>query len=277
MIDMRYKPRFLPQINAPYNIIVDKLNDEGIDCTIEEIHPNDLNVSQGIVFSHEVQKANVNDNHPIWVDKENNVVDGHHRLVRAIYDDIPIKIIKVGLNFKDACRVLNKIQDIFDYENHHNMEEGVQDDVNNEFNDKDSGVSQAEFLATLEEDNNIVQSEKPNDKIPKTIIAYRKDKIMENSAIGNFFLLKPVDGYTKYEIEFDNLLDTNDFGMQYKDGQIPVDMLAKTWFPNVNFEELGKRYNTEPINLKGKAVAHKAKGLGYDGIKYGDKIIQGLG
>ena len=49
------------------------------------------------------------------------------------------------------------------------------------------------------------------------------------------------------------------------------------WLDDVNFEELGERYKTEPINLKSKAVAYKAKGLGYDGIKYGDKIIQGLG
>jgi len=30
------------------------------------------------------------------------------------------------------------------------------------------------------------------------------------------------------------------------------------------------------INLKNKAVAHKAKKHGYDAIKYGDTLIQGL-
>lgn len=277
MIDMRYKPKFLPQINAPYNIIVDKLNDDGIACSIEEANPNDLNVSQGIVFSDEIQKTNVNDNHPIWIDNSNNVIDGHHRLIKAIYDDIPIKVIKVNLNFKDACRVLNKIQDIYDYENHHEIEEIVNNDIINDFNSADSEVSQEEFLATLEEDNTIVQSENPNEKISKTLVGYRKDDINKNSVVGNFFLLEPVDGYYKFEIEFENLLDTNNFGISYKEGQIPVDILAKTWFPHINFEELGERYKTEPINLKSKAVAHKAQSLGYDGIKYGDKIIQGLG
>jgi len=277
MIDMRYKPRFLPQLNAPYNIIVDKLNADGIASTIEEVKPEDVYVSQGIVFSNEVQKASINDNHPIWISNDNNLIDGHHRLIKAIYDDIPIKAIRVGLNFKDACRVLNKIQDIYDYENHHEIEEVVNGEVINDFNSADSGVSQTEFLATLEEDNDIVLSEKPNTKLAKTIVAYRKDKIKENSVVGNFFLLEPVDGYTKYEIDFDNLLDTNTFGINYKEGQVPVDMLARSWFPNINFEELAKRYNTDAINLKSKAVSEKARKFGYDGIKYGNKIIQGLG
>jgi hypothetical protein len=88
--------------------------------------------------------------------------------------------------------------------------------------------------------------------------------------------LKEVDGYSKYEIDFENLLDTNSLGVTYKDGQEPVDILAKNWFPNINFEKLGKEHNTSSINIKNKAVAKKAKKMGYDGIKYGDTIIQGL-
>lgn len=277
MIDMRYKPSYLPQMDVPYPEVMKKLTDQGIDNELIDVHPKDLNVSQGVVFSNEVQEVQLNANHPIWIDEENNVVDGHHRVVKGLYDDEKIKAIKVGLGFREACRVLNKIQDIYEYENHHDIEETVHDGIINDFNSADSGVSQAEFLATLEEDNAIVQSEKPNEMMAKTIVGYRKDDIKENSVVGNFFLLKPVDGYFKFEIEFENLLDTNDFGLSYKEGQIPVDILARNWFPHVNFEELGQRYKTEPINLKSKAVAMKAKELGYDGIKYGDKIVQGLG
>ena len=93
---------------------------------------------------------------------------------------------------------------------------------------------------------------------------------------GNFFMIKEQPGWDKYEIEFDNLLDTTGMGVAYKDSQEPVDILAKSWFPNVNFEKISKKYDVPAINLKNKAVAEKAMKMGYDGIKYGNEIIQGL-
>ena len=89
-------------------------------------------------------------------------------------------------------------------------------------------------------------------------------------------MLKPENGYTKYEIEFDNLLDANLLGLTSKDGQLPVDMLAKIWFPNINFEKLSEQYQIPVINLQAKAITTKAMNMGYDGIKYSDKLIQGL-
>jgi len=65
-------------------------------------------------------------------------------------------------------------------------------------------------------------------------------------------------------------------GVAYKDSQTPTDILAKIWFPNVNFEKISKQYNLSSDNLKNKAIAEKAMKMGFDGIKYGDAIIQGL-
>jgi hypothetical protein len=65
-------------------------------------------------------------------------------------------------------------------------------------------------------------------------------------------------------------------GLTYKDGQQPAEILSKIWFPHVNFEELCKQYNMPAINLRNKANAEKAMKMGYDGIKYGDTLIQGL-
>ena len=89
-------------------------------------------------------------------------------------------------------------------------------------------------------------------------------------------MLNPIDGYSKYEIDFDNLLDTNALGVTYKDSQDPTDILAKIWFPNINFEKISEQYNMASVNLKNKAIAERAMKMGYDGIKYGDKLIQGL-
>jgi hypothetical protein len=275
MIDMRYKPRFLPQVSAPFNIVLQKLDDDGVGYETTEVDPNELQPSQGITFSDEVGKVNVDDMNPIWISNNMKVLDGHHRTIRALLDNIKIKAIKIDLNDKDACRVLNKIQDIYEYEQASGVEEVVGQDVINSDNQMNSGVSDSEFLASLEEDNISVQSETPSVN-QQSIIGYRKEPIKENSIVGNFFTLKPVAGYDKYQIDFENLLDTGSLGVTYKDGQQPVDILAKSWFPHVNFEKLAEKYDSPSINLKNKAIAEKARKMGYDGIKYGDSLIQGL-
>jgi hypothetical protein len=270
MIDMRYKPLFLPQVHAPYDVVLQKLDDEDVDYTNIEVDPNDLTPLQGITFSDEVEKVNVDDMNPIWISSDMQVLDGHHRLVRALLDEIPIKCVMINMNHKDACRTLNKIQDIYEYEQSQGLEEVQVQDTINYYRDDEN-----QFLNSLEEDNVAIQTETPT-KNQKTVVGYRKDPIKENSVVGNFFTLKPIDGYDKYEIDFENLLDTNALGVTYKDGQEPVDILAKSWFPNINFEKLASQYKTDPINLKTKAIAEKAMKMNYDGIKYGDTIIQGL-
>lgn len=270
MIDMRYKPHFLPQVHAPYDIVMQKLDEEGVNYTNIEVDPNELTPLQGIVFSDDVGGVSVEDNKPIWISSDKQVLDGHHRMVRALLDELPIKAIMINVNYKDACRILNKIQDIFEYEQSQGMEEVQSQDTINYYQDDEN-----QFLNNLEEDNITLQTETPA-KNEKTVVAYRLKPIKENSVIGNFFTLKPVEGYNKYEIDFENLLDTNSLGVTYKDGQEPVDILAKSWFPHINFEKLSTQHNTDSINLKMKAVAEKAMKMGYDGIKYGNSIIQGL-
>ena len=270
MIDMRYKPQFLPQVHAPYDVVLQKLDEEGVDYTNVEVDPNDLTPLQGIVFSDDVGGVDVDDMNPIWISSDMQVIDGHHRMVRALLDEIPIKCIMMNMNHKDACRVLNKIQDIYEYEQSQGLEEVQVQDAINFYGDDEN-----QFLNSLEEDNTALQTETPS-KNQETIIGYRKNPIKENSVIGNFFTLKPFEGYDKYEIEFENLMDTNALGVTYKDGQDPVDILAKSWFPNINFEKLSTEHSADAINIKTKAVAEKAMKMGYDGIKYGDSIIQGL-
>jgi len=270
MIDMRYKPRFLPQMNAPYDVVLEKLDEEGVGYEVVEVDPNELEPLQGITFSDEVGKVNGDDMNPIWISENNKVLDGHHRMVRGLLDNNKIKAIRVGLNEKDCCRVLNKIQDIYEYEESQGLEEVELQDTINFYRDDEN-----QFLNTLEEDNAMVQEEKSSAN-QQTIVGYRKEPIRDNSVVGNFFTLKPIDGYDKYQIEFENLLDTHALGVMYKDGQQPVEILAKIWFPHVNFEEISKQYNMPSINLKNKAIAEKAQKMGFDGIKYGDTLIQGL-
>lgn len=275
MITMMHKPFHLPQMNSPVDEIVKKLDEEDIDYEYVQVDPNDLNPLQGITFSDEVGKVKLNNKNPIWIDKENNILDGHHRFVRALGDNQPLTAIRIKMDGKDACRLLNKIQDIYDYEEQQRMEEVVAQDIINAENEKNSNGGYSQFINNLEEDNAGIQKEKPS-KNQQTIIGYRKDTIRENSVIGNFFTLSPIEGFSKYEIDFENLLDTNDLGLNYKDSQVPAEVLAKVWFPHVNFEKLSEEYNIPSLNLKNKAIAEKAQMMGYDGIKYGNTLIQGL-
>lgn len=268
MIDMRYKPRFLPQVSAPYDVIFQKLDDEGVKYSTLKFDPEELKPMQGIVISDEVDGVTVDDNKPIWVASDNSILDGHHRWVKALGDQIPIIGIKLDVNSRDGSRILNKIQDIYEYEQSQEMEEVEVQDTINYYGDDEN-----QFLKELEISNKELNEGEPNNT---TVIGYRKDPIRENSVVGNFFLLKPQDGFDKYEIEFDNLLDTTALGVTYKDGQEPVDILAKSWFPNINFEKISSEQGIPAINLKNKAVAEKAIDMGYDGIKYGDTLIQGL-
>jgi hypothetical protein len=278
---MKHKPLYLPQINMPVDAVVKQLDEEGVDYEYVQIQPSEsdgINPSQGFTFSDDVGKVELDDKNPIWLAKEGDkdkICDGHHRYTRALLDEVPMTAIKIDMDFKDACRLLNKIQDVYDYTEQQRMEEVVAQDVVNANNETNSGASYNEFLSSLEEDNAGIQAEKPS-KNDKVIIGYRRDPISETSVIGNFFTISPIEGFTPYEIEFENLLDTNDLGVQFKDSQIPAEILAKIWFPHVNFEKLSEQYNIPSLNLKNKAIAEKAKHMGFDGIKYGDTLLQGL-
>ena len=275
-MNIKHKSNYLPQISAPYTIVLDKLDDNGINYEMVDVNSDMFKTIQGITISDVVQNMIVDDKNPIWISNDNKILDGCHRLANSMLNEKKIKAVKVDLNEKDACRILNKIQDIYEYEQAKNIEEIVGNDVINDENDIENNYTdRQEFLAALEEDNSTIDSENSK-KNETTIIAYRKEPIKENSVVGNFFMLNPIEGYDKYEILFDNLLNTDDFGVTYKESQNPIDILAKIWFPNINFEKISAKYNTSPDNLKSKAIAEKANKLGYDGILYENKILRGL-
>ena len=283
MIDTRYKPPHLPQMNAPFIYVLDKLEKDGVEYNIKKSHPSDLIPSQGIVALDKISSIDMKNIKPIWTAMNNEILDGHHRYGAALSHDIPLRHVQIMLNAKDAVRVLNKIQDIFEYEQQSNIEEVVSQNIFNTRNGADSGISDSEFLATLEgalddDKREILHSgdEGVVGKKKKMIIGYRRTPIVDNSKIGNFFTLEPIEGYKKYEIEFDNLLDTNDMDAIFQKGISPVFILAKKWFPNIEFDKIGKKYKINSDALINRAVAEKALVMGYDGIKYGDIIIQGL-
>ena len=200
-----------------------------------------------------------------WLNSQWKLLGGTHCVLKGVACE------------HDAIRALNKVQDIYEYEEKQRLEEIVAQDQINYLNEPDT----QDFLSTLQsemkEDEEVLHSGS-EDKVGKKKrkqTAYRNKPVNDNSPVGNFFSLKPQDGFTKYEIEFDNLLETDKIGLP-SNGKDPFIVLSDAWFPNIKFEKIAKKYKVSPSNLRNKAIFEKAMAMNYDGIKYGDIIIQGL-
>src|SRR5574343_132084 len=260
MFDIRYKPKSLPQISAPYSHVLKTLESQNINYRPVSVDPNRLIPSQGIVFLDKIGNFTDTDNYPIWISKDLHILDGHHRYAKSLCNNSKIKCILVDLIAQDAARELNKIQDIYNYQSQIDLENETKPikfkDVLSDFS-LDSGNTLTKGI-----------------KIDK-IIGFRNKEVNENSQIGNFFLLKePNDTYHKYELSFQNAFNTNDLKRTFTNDQYPVKILANIWFPNLDFEKLSKKTNILVNKLIGRAVAEHGKDLGFDGIIYGDIMVQ---
>ena len=272
---MTRKPKYLPQISAPYKYVVDELEKCGVVYKDLTLHSKELLPSQGVTFLDTIIPNKKTLNSPIWVagidDSENIIIDGHNRWVDLFSREDPIRCIKIHQSPIDASRTLNKIQDIYDYKKMLSLEEVVTHTQNiNDRNDKDSD----DWLGVVFEESKEAKKNKKSEK--EKLIGYRDKPINETSLVGNFFTLNKLPRCDKYEIEFDNLLDTNELGIEYKDNQKPMDVLAMLWFPNINFNEISEKHQIPLENIKSKAIVEYAKKMGYDGIKYGDMLVQGF-
>jgi len=281
MVTLQMKPKYLPQVNAPYKHVLKALEEDGIKYLIQDVNPKSLKPSQGIVSLDKISEIDENNMKPYWVSDDNTVLDGHHRHGKALSHEMPkVKIIKIKLPTKDAIRVLNKIQDIFEYNTSKEtlQTEVVAQDVLNSEKDSDfMGFLESQLLddptqEILHSGVEIVDTKKNKKKVS----AYRKNDLSEESEAGNFFAVKPIDGYMKYDIEFENLLDTNDFGLTFNNEEPPTKKLAAVWFPNMDFTALAQKLGGDETKIINRAVSEKARKMGFDGIKYGDIIIQGL-
>jgi len=277
MINMRYKPYHLPQVSAPYIYVLDKLKEEGVDYKLGKIDPNLAEPMQGLVSLEKISDIDPTNIKPVWLSQEPKVIDGHHRYGAALTHGVNLPYLQIMLPSSDAARVLNKIQDIYEYETKIKVEEVVAQDQINNLNEPQTVDYLSALEAEMKDDQEILHSgsEEKVGRKKRKIYAYRNKPINENSPIGNFFSVKPIEGHTKYEIEFDNLLETDKIGI-HANGQNPIELLANAWFPNIKFDKIAKKYDVEEKQLMHKAIAIKAMKMGYDGIKYGDIILQGL-
>jgi len=284
---MLQKQKHIPNISMPYTEVIKKLQDENMEYKLITIDPIYLKPLNKVINGNKISKFDNNDD-PIYITEDLNIIDGHYRVANALSNNKMIKAVRILDTLENALRVLNKIQDIFDYEKQRNLEEVAAQDYINDFNDQDSGIKNDDnevadgingnynFISLLEKDlyNN---ENADNLKNKQKLIGYRKSPINEKSNIGNFFLLNPNDEYNnKFEIEFENLLDLSNWELNDDNQNNPIEILSLLWFPNIDFNVLSVQYGVPTINLINKAITEKAKMMNYDGIRYNDKILHAL-
>jgi hypothetical protein len=109
----------------------------------------------------------------------------------------------------------------------------------------------------------------------QNVVGYRDKPINPESVSGNFFNLNKSNSNTyKYELVIDNLLSVPDEDIKNK--KLPSETLAKTWFKKYNLKEIAKEKNIPYEIFINRIVAKEASKRGYDAIKYGDIILQGV-
>lgn len=253
------KPYWLPQVSAPFDYITKELKSEEVPYSIYNISNTELKPLQKEVnpdtveFFKGVFKRN-SKKYPIFVSGDNEILDGHnrfvaHKMVKG--EEKPITCFKIDCDSKCAARVLNKIQDKFEFEK--------------KFNNKTEPISK--FLN---------QPEIGWYDISKDCeyTGFRDKPIKEKSETGNFFHLIKKEGMKQYKIHFDKLMilpsECNE------NGKLPQYWLAEKLLPNKDFEVVAMNNGLSLQAAMNKEIVKKCKEMGFDGINYGDKVVQTL-
>jgi hypothetical protein len=258
--DNIYKPKSLPQISVPFSYVAHELNDMGqpyemVGVSMDTINPSQAFIDSDIVTSLVNKLKNGEELKASWLDKDNNLIDGHHRLVAYnINKNTHLPSVRLGCDKQTAIKVLSEIQAKYERENN-------SDFINELFKDGDTSM---------------YVHEKDLEKKKETIIAYRNKPIVEKCASGNFFSLKEIPDWKAYEIEFSSVINTDQIDPKIKKEKNPPLALAMVWFPNINIEEKAKNMEMHVEDFINTIVAEKARTKGIDGILYGDKLLQSI-
>jgi len=281
---------WLPQVKEE-NIdeILQEMKDGGIIVKSVMIEPSYLKPLQKKVMKPKIDEINSvidNDGYlpKTWVDANNNILDGHHRVYayQSRPDIDKVECFKIFLNSKDACRILNKIQDRIEFKKEYGItnpstftninpvEKEIKsvelvDDAKYLGKDKEQEIKSLEDKLTFDDVTNktcTLYSVRPFDKGNTSgfIMSFTKDK-----------------GYDKeYEILFDKVLHVPAEEMELHD---PF-YLAGMYILDPNFEKdpaMIKKMASDVNQVYAHFIKNRLNGFakrgGYDGINFGDKLM----
>ena len=281
---------WLPQVKEE-NIdeILQEMKDGGIIVKSVMIEPSYLKPLQKKVMKPKIDEINnVIDSDgylpKTWVDANNNILDGHHRVYayQSRPDIDKVECYKIFLNSKDACRILNKIQDRIEFKKEYGItnpstftninpvEKEIKsvelvDNAKYLGKDKEQEVKSLEDKLTFDDVTNKVltlYSVRPFDKGNTSgfIMSFTKDK-----------------GYDKeYEILFDKVLHVPAEEMELHE---PF-YLAGMYILDPNFEKdpaIIKKMASDVNQVYAHFIKNRLNGFakrgGYDGINFGNKLM----
>jgi len=279
---------WLPQIEEDnINEILQELKDNGIIVKSVLIEPTYLKPLQKKVSKFKIdeinQKVDSDEYLPkVWVDANNNILDGHHRAY--VYQSRPdiskVECFKIFLNSNDACRILNRTQDKIDFKREYNITEpntySTFDPLQREI--KNINQPKAEYFGKDAEQE--IQEEKNltfDDVTNKTCTLYSVRPFDKGNTSGFIMSFTKDKGYDKeYEILFDKILYVPKEEMELYE---PF-YLAGMYMLDPNFEKdptMIKKMASDVNQVYAHFIKNRlngfAKRAGYDGINFGDKLM----
>jgi hypothetical protein len=279
---------WLPQIeDGNINEILQELKDNGIIVKSVLIEPNYLKPLQKRVSKSKIDDLNQmvdNDEYlpKVWVDANNNILDGHHRAY--VYQSRPdiskVECFKVFLNSNDACRILNRAQDKIDFRREYNITEpntySTFDPIQREI--KNINQPKAQYFGKDSEQE--TQEEKDltfDDVTNKTCTLYSVRPFDKGNKSGFIMSFIKDKGYDKeYEILFDKVLNVPKEEMDLYE---PF-YLSGMYILDPNFEKdpsMIKKMASDVNKVYAEFIKDRLNGFakreGYDGINFGDKLM----
>jgi hypothetical protein len=269
-------PNWLPQVSAPFVYILKGLDDSKIPYENVSVPIGELKPLQGIVDYDKVNsmiksiQSGEDSLKTIWISQDNEILDGHHRYVAAMKmnPESSISCMRIMAPHKDAIRILNKLGDLYDAKLQ--GQPAPEEDV---LKPTDEITPEVENIEPVQSAGAMDQPEKAPKGGAITLHGYRQEPVKEKAVSGNFFHLQPKEGFKKFEIDFDNLLDTKSTGLGLNHMN-PIIEFCKQWCQVEDLDILAGKHGVPVDKFAAKMIADKAKGMGYDGIKYGDIILQ---
>lgn len=279
---------WLPQIeDSNINEILQELKDNGIIVKSVLIEPNYLKPLQKRVSKSKIDELNQmvdNDEYlpKVWVDANNNILDGHHRAY--IYQSRPdiskVECFKVFLNSNDACRILNRTQDKIDFRKEYNITEPNTYSTFDPLQREIKNINQPKAQYFGKEGEQEIQEERDltfDDVTNKTCTLYSVRPFDKGNKSGFIMSFTKDKGYDKeYEILFDKLLNVPKEEMELYD---PF-YLSAMYILDPEFEKdpsIIKKMASDVNKVYAEFIKDRlngfAKRAGYDGINFGDKLM----
>lgn len=283
------QPIWLPQVKDDnVDEILQELKDSGIIVKKVMVEPSYLKPLQKKVMKSKIDDINrVIDNDEYlpksWVDANNNILDGHHRVYA--YQSRPdidrVECYKVFLNSQDACRLLNKIQDRIEFKKEFGITSPSTFNILDPIEKVMSSVSrpQAKYLgADKEQEQEEVSDKLTFDDVTNKVVTLYSVRPFDKGNTSGFIMSFTKDkGYDKeYEILFDKLLNVPVEQMDLYD---PF-YLAAMYILDPSFEKDSgkiKKMASDVNKVHAEFIKDRlngfAKRAGYDGINFGDKLM----